>query len=723
MKNRYVQFLTIILILVLCTSFAKAQKFVIELKDRKEKFELDGKLDEEIYQRISPVHTVQYGAFDRDSLMNSNAFYLFVKNNKLYIGGQIEIPYLYSTFSTESKIFNSNQTVEIVLQDIRNQDYSYAFIVNSLGSTEQKIYYGRRKLTGVGEQLEDNNAWKVPWNAEVSHQDSIWYLEAGIPLGFEAIADIKPANLGVSIVLREPLDYEISRWPYISDEKSSDEYFSTYSNRQVHYVNPNGSIIQYNGEVYALGESKNYSTSPSTFLEGLNGRIGGEIQVSGNNKSHLRLAAFPDFSEVEDLPIYNNITTLRNYRKDRSGFTLWSEPFFHYGWNGNNHLLYLTDRILSAPPIVQGMYTYNGKQWQIGTKNLWDSLGVLQMNRFKYHSKKLNSTIGLININSIADQSFSLIGVDYLYRKSDLYFIDAKWSISMDGNVNNSNILDQSRYHFSFFNQKKLGFQYYLGLDHVGSAFNSQLSFEDLTDYNAFSTNLGYGWKADEVSRVYRQNVTLRNEVFIQNYTRLIDLLQSQIGYTLEFRSGSKLGLQYTYLIDRLFETFSFREEVYAFKGVYEQNRIKIYIKNSSLNKLHYGLSGEFGEFFDGEFLQLEQNLLWRLSRRMNLELDYIYLMNVVAGYPTLPLVHTHLLRCKWTYQMNQKLALKVQLQSLNARTLSTSFVNLHWTPSKKWHLNLIYRGKNQLQKLLARTNPNTMIDEQRLVLKLKYVI
>lgn len=713
--------LIITLTLLLNISLGSAQKFVIELPKSKEHIELDGKLNEAIWQKINPIHTVQYGAFDRDSLLNSNAFFLFIRNNKLYIGGQIQIPYVYSTYSTNSEILKSNQTVEIVLQDIRNQDYSYSFVVNSFGSSEEKIYYGRRKLDGVGEQLEANNAWNVSWNKEVVIQDSIWYVEAEIPLGFGPIANIRPANLCVSIVLNEPVDYEISRWPYISDKNSSYEYFSTYNNRLVHYSNPNEPRVKIAGKVYALGKAIIPNETNSTLPKGLDGRIGGEIQIEANNSNHLRLAIFPDFSEIEDLPIYNNISTLRNYRKDRTGFALWNQPLFQFNWNSNNHLLYTAERMLNSDPIIQGMYTYSGKLWQIGTKNLWDTLGIIQLNRFKYHFKTMNSSLGLINVNSISDKPFSLVGLDYLYRQKDLYFIDAKWSMSIDENLRSTSIIDQSRYHFSFFNQKKIGFQYYLGIDHVGTEYNTKWSFEDLTDYNAFAAKFGYGWKAGEESRVYRQNVSLRNELFIQNYSRLIDLLQSKIEYNIEFRSGSKLGLQYIYLIDRLFETFSFRKEVYTFKGVYGQNRMKIYLNNSSFNKLHYGLSGEFGEFFDGEFLQLEQNFRWRLSARMNLHLDYIYLMNVVAGYPTLPLVHTHLFRCKWVYQMSKKLALKVQLQSLNAKTLSTSFVNIQWSPSKKWKANLIYRGKNQLQKIIEKPMPNSFPNQQTLLLKLNY--
>jgi hypothetical protein len=167
-------------------------------------------------------------------------------------------------------------------------------------------------------------------------------------------------------------------------------------------------------------------------------------------------------------------------------------------------------------------------------------------------------------------------------------------------------------------------FQTDLAYTDIEENFNSEMGFLSRMNIRKFRCNLYYSPRPDYLN--IRQTFFFNNLTYIENHSGQIESRNNLTGIFNIFKNRSELLMgyyqNYEYLKDALeiSKGFSISPGRYGFNmfvGAFESDKSK---NISSLTEIYYGA------FYSGHFLNLNNNLSFKLARNINLE--FIYKLN-----------------------------------------------------------------------------------------------
>jgi hypothetical protein len=318
------------IIFISCFQFSKAQKvevdtttrFKISLKKAVDKIIVDGKLNEESWNRAEAQSDFwqNYPNDDRSAKLNTQVKLTFDEDN-LYVAfiSHGKSDFIIQSLKRDSDPIHS-EGVGVVLDPQNNKNNGFFFAVNPYNVQSEDLL----AADGAG---NITFSWDNVWNSMTSIGEDTWIAEIAIP--FKTLRYSAEKKLwGINFVRFNPKDNEISTWTKIPVNMGFYDFGYTGNliwedspplQKRNLVLNPyiTGSVGK-NAE-----EGKNLN---GNFTAGVDAKIG------INSKLNLDLTVNPDFSQVEVDKQVTNLTRFNLFFPEkRTFFQENSDLYSNYG--------------------------------------------------------------------------------------------------------------------------------------------------------------------------------------------------------------------------------------------------------------------------------------------------------------------------------------------------------------------------------------------------------
>ncbi len=642
MAKNYLCLLSL-LFLIHLTAQEQTKSFVVKYID--EPIQIDGALDEPIWEMADSAHDFQQ-YFPTDSILATQKtdIKMLYDGKVLYLGLRMEtkgkdyvIPSLERDFRA-----GGNDNISLLFDTFNDGTNAFLFGINPYGVRREAL------ITGGGSGLGGfTTSWDVKWRGESKIYDDHYTAEMAIPL--------------TSFKFREGE----TKWRFNSYR------FDMQANERSTWIRiPQNQLIfnlAFMGDMVfekPLGKSR----TPFTLIPYVNGfsgkdfdadertntvKVGGDAKMAIGNSMNLDITINPDFSQVEVDNFITNLTRFEVRLPERRQFFIDNNDLFGNFGGSRDANPFFSRRIGIAEDtagntienrIIAGM-RLSGKinnDLRLGFLNIQteeDAVNEIASNNnmmFSLQQKVFSrSNIGLFFINrqtfnspDFVDESEEynrVVGIDYNLASKDNTWIGRFYGHkSFQPNDNEGNF---SLGAFTAYNSRKYGA--FLDFVFIDEEFNSDLGFVPRKDiFKAAGSVSRLFWPKDkkinnhgfELFSVY----TWRPGLDLQNTDQRINFeWGAEFNNLSEIRA--RISYQYIFLTDEFEPTdkddavpLPANQGYYftSFGGEFRSDRRKVF---------SYSIEPEFGGFFNGNRYSLQLGANLRLQPKFNLGLQTQY--------------------------------------------------------------------------------------------------
>ena len=636
---------------------------------------IDGVLDEEVWQRAALVedfHEIQpteYAAAGERTVV-----YLLYDEDAIYIAARL---YDRDPSQVTARILRQGEEVfgddwfSVLLDPFHDRRSGYRFMTNPNGLRQEGLFQN------ISEEQWD---WEGIWYTASTRDAQGWVTEIAIP--FKTLS-FDPTNDTWGINFRRAIARRDERTGWVSRNRNSDPSTS-------------GTVVGLVGLEQGVGLDvvPSLSVRERRAFDGSASRSDTDPSLDVFYKLSPSLTGAltinTDFSatEVDDRQV--NLTRFGLFFPEKRDFFLQAADIFEFGGLEQNGRPFFSRRIgLSdtGEPIdlaVGAKVTGRVGRFNIGALSVrQDEFGALTADNATVARASANllaeSNIGMIVTEGNPGQSAdnSLVGVDFLYRNSRLaggkiVALNA-WAQESE---TEAEIGDERAYGLTLNLPNNTGWRGDFGYSRLGAGFDPGLGFLNRRGIRTLAFSTAYTHRplqglmravsgGYEVERVELLSGELQSQAV--EY-QLIDL---------ESRLGDQIGVQYEAEQEQLDEDFEIYDGIVIPLGRYSFANTRVSFNTADQRKVWLSADYQFGDFYDGERIEIAAEVNWRPSGRLRLGLGYEF--NDI-DLPQGSFV-TRLVGFRTDVAFSSRLSWTTRIQYDNLSEVMGINVRLHWVP------------------------------------------
>ena len=595
---------------------------------------LDGVLDDAVWAQGTVIEDLhQYDPVDHGEPTEKSTFYVLYDDENLYIGARLldsDPDEIDARQLIQDQSVGVDDRIEIVIDPFNNMRTGYKFQINPNGIRRDGIYEGPTNV---------NEDWDGIWAAEATMDDAGWSGEIAIP--FKTL-NFDPSNphWGFTVGRVIPRRNEKIAWTSINRDinPGSTGILTGFWDLQ------QGLGLDIVPSLVVGSDRDHVNSVDDTFSEP-------SLDVRYNFTPSLTgvLTLNTDFSatEVDDRQV--NLSRFSNFFPEKRDFFLQDADIFSFGFKGTdnnnrNGIPFFSRRIglsdRGQPVDLETGVKLTGRAGRF-------NIGVLGVSQGGYEGRggaidPSDLFVGRVAMNVLEESSVgmivtdgdprsnldnSLAGVDFRYRNSRLssgrILEGAAWFQQSETEGVDS---DQSAWGFRFATPSNDGFYGTAEYEVFEGNFNPALGFLNRENVERKRVWGGYRWRplAHPWMRTYQTFVSFQD---FRNYTT--GEVQTQNTFIRPFRVQNHRGDQYGFLFRRerevLTEPFEISEGVVIAPGDYTFSGVRAELQLSGERVFAPDIQLTKGEFYNGDWVQIQSSLDWRPSSRWYLRFGYQY--------------------------------------------------------------------------------------------------
>ncbi|WP_299120690.1 DUF5916 domain-containing protein [uncultured Winogradskyella sp.] len=625
----------IVLLLLLGIGYSYSQSSTIPYKEYE--IEVDGKLDESVWQQLSEyTGFYNYAPNDEGLAEQQTEVKLFHNREYLYVS------LVYHDTEDKSQVGSLKRDVPIGLSDgfamildTQNQEQNaYYFSVNAYGTMIDGL------VERVNGGYDFSTSWNAVWNAKTSISGNDKVYEVSIPLKFLNF-NRENAVFGIQFYVR---DIKKNSWTILKNVKRNYRLFDLRFTEKFSVDN-----------LPSISSSK-FAVTPSVTANYLNDviednddtSIKPSLDVQYNLTSSLKLDATinPDFSQIDVDQQVTNLTRFSVFFPERRNFFLENadlfsnlgvdgvNPFYSRRIGANSDIqfgLKLSGNI--APKTRIGVLNVqSNKEDDIASQNYGVFVGEQQL------SKNATATAYLINRQETDEFEFindynRVAGLNLNYKSNN-----NKWlGLANFGKSFNDGVSEKNNFYNAGIWYNERGLEWNVGIKNVGENFITDVGFVPrLNNYDAINDIVvreGYTQTTAGIEyQKFYENSKALNSFRILNYSNNTyfddngKLNQSShfLNSALFFKDLSAVYYVYThdyvdlkYGFDPLGNGNALQPDSYNF------GLLKVGYNSANNQKLRYQVNVQKGNYYNGKRTAAGAYLNYQLLPFANLELSY----------------------------------------------------------------------------------------------------
>lgn len=664
---------------------------------------LDGVLDDTAWAEATVIEDLhQYDPVDHGEPTEQSTFYLLYDDENLYIGARLldsEIEEIDARQLIQDQSVGVDDRIEIVIDPFNNMRTGYKFQINPNGIRRDGIYEGPTNV---------NEDWDGIWAAEATMDDAGWSGEIAIP--FKTL-NFDPSNpdWGFTVGRVIPRRNEKIAWTSFNRDinpSAAGVLTGFWDLQQGLGLDVVPSLV--------VGSNRNHQTSvDDSFSEP-------SLDVRYNFTPSLTgvLTLNTDFSatEVDDRQV--NLSRFSNFFPEKRVFFLQDADIFAFGGKGGagnsnnrNGMPFFSRRIglsdRGQPVDLETGVKLTGRAGRF-------NIGVLGVSQDGFEGR--NGTVdpsdlfvGRISANVLAESSVgmivtdgdprsnvgnSLAGADFRYRNSRLesgrILEGAAWFQQSDTEGLDS---DQSAFGFRIAAPASEGFSGAVEYEVFEENFSPALGFlnrENVERKRIWGSHryrpVGHAWIRDVQQFLSFQD--FRNNRTGEVETQNIFFRPARVTN----HRGDQYGLMFRHEREVLTRPFEISEGVVIQPGDYTFSGVQYDLQLSGERTLAPTVEITTGEFYDGDWLQIDSSLDWRPSSRWFVGLGYQYSdIELPAGDFT-----TRLIRLRANLAFNARWSWVNLIQYDNVSGTAGINSRLRWNPRAGENLYIVLNHESE---------------------------
>ncbi len=637
--------LSIAFILIICVEvnaqILNDEKFIASINKTTLSIKIDGNIDEEAWNKAK-IYTnfKQNFPFDTSYAKMQTEVKLMFDDNNLYISAVCYQPKKYIVQGLRRDYGNGSSDIFFVLIDpFKDKLNGFYFSVTPYGVQKEALIFNGNDL---------NIDWDNKWFSEAKQHDDKYVVEMSIP--FKTLRykfnDISEWN--INFCRNNLLINERSSWASIGRNFRMIDV--TFNGKLKWEENPpkpssNISLIPY------LASSSN-----KNFLDGSKGKSelqpGFDAKIALTTSLNLDLTVNSDFAQVEADQQITNLSRFEISFPERRQFFLENRDIFN-GFGSDNINPFFSRRIGLAKnesngqnvkvPIIAGARISGriNKNWRLGFLNIQTAKSE------EFNTASTNFTVAAVqrrigarsNIGFIAvnkdeiDNKLSVtrfnrvIGIDY-----NLGSQDAKWTGKYFIHKTVTPIAQEGQFAMAAnLNYNDVKFRFNQGIENIGINYKSDLGYVPRNGYTRLQGNFNYVIFPKSSISKHINSISIGPDYDIyygKNDKRVTDW-DAGIFYRISFQnsaeiSGAMARMDYTYLFSDFDPTNTGGLQLK--KGTsyfYMSNRLNF--RSNARKPFYYNINTRVGNYFNGNIIQLQANLNYRIQPTGIIGLDIRY--------------------------------------------------------------------------------------------------
>ncbi|MFQ6006499.1 MAG: DUF5916 domain-containing protein [Woeseia sp.] len=601
---------------------------------------IDGDLSDPEWQRaafVDDLHEVSPDEYSETS--EPSRFYVLYDENAIYVAGKFwdsNPDHVIARILRKGDVNFGDETSTVLLDPHNNGRSGYMFDLNPNGVRNEALF---------SDVTKENWAWQGIWNGAANKDDEGWVAEFEIP--FKSLS-FDPTN--------DTWGINFMRW-----RARSGEYYGWVSYNGA--VNPanSGKLLGLVGMQQGTGldvvpgiradESKTFETQATTARSESSVEPSLDVFYKLTPALTAALTVNTDFSGTGADARQINLTRFGLFFPERRDFFLQDTDIFEFGRIGGSEPYFPTtfDQVEkesgrpffsrriglsdSGEPIdldVGAKLTGRVGRWEIGILDIQQAShasadsGDLFVGRAALNVLA-ESMLGVIFTRGdpLSDFDNTLVGVDFRYLNTRLAsgstLEGAVWyqrtdSEGVDG--------DDAAFGVSLKMPDRQGFRGGVGFKELQDNYYPALGFVNRVDVRDYTLEFGHTWIPDSsaIRRVY-------SGIDAQRTDTTAGALQSEMitirALEIETPSSEQLMLHYGMLKEQIITPFEISEGIFIQPGLYSFDQYCI----STGSGEHRSLSAKVffcdGDFFNGEAVNVNGEMLWRPGPHFKLFLRY----------------------------------------------------------------------------------------------------
>lgn len=635
MRSFLIMFLTVI------TTLSYSQDKVVNALKSAETLNIDGVLDEEVWQKMDFVGDFkQQFPYDTSLAETQTKVKIAFDNKFIYVGAVCLDPsegdYVVQSLKRDFS-FDITDNFIVYLDTYNDKQNGFSFAVSPYNVQ-------REGLLVRGATFGDYIAWDNGWFSEVKRYEDKWVVEMAIPKKTLRFNDGND-HWRVNFARTDLKINEVSVWapvPRNQDVAHMGFYGDLFFSEPLKKTGKNVVIIP-----YALG-SFNEDKQSTPERSDLNANFGGDAKIAVTSSLNLDVTVNPDFAQVDVDQQVTNLSRFSLFFPERRQFFLENNDLFaNFGFSKIRPFFSRNIGLNNGEviPIYAGA-RLSGKLNQntrIGVMNMQtgaNSDGSVSPSNFTVAAIQknvlVNSTIGAILVNKVntedPSENNTVVGMDFNFTSKNNKWRGVAFSHHSIGNTDNKLALANASW--LMYQDQNLWFMW--NHEYVGKGYTADVGFVPrLFNYNedtGENEKLSYWrWEPSIEYRFFPKSKWINRhgpKLYFSEYQDSAFQTTDRVGtasYSFSFQDGSNITFQGIHNKVNLFYdtdvSFSGNDGIAA--GIYEFNYSEVVLNTTKRNKIYGNLNVGGGDYYTGKRHFYSGGLTMRYKRCINLTLNY----------------------------------------------------------------------------------------------------
>jgi hypothetical protein len=653
-------------IAVLCAPAPlRAQEAPMELSRLPGPINVDGKPDEEVWQRIPALPLTMYTPLFRGQPTQRTEIRVAYDDEFFYVGG-----WFYDTNP-------SGIRVNSLYRDRWNGDDALAIYIDAFNDNQNAKWFGttpsgmRFDLLVSDDGNTTNESWDTFWTSRTSITSEGWFAEVRIPfssLGFQTGPDGRVV-MGLTVTrLVSRLDERVTfpaidpKFPFRRPSVARDVVLRGVHSRTPLYVTP---YVLGGGATAALPPLADAPTGASRRDRDTAHEAGLDVRYPITGKLTLDFTVNTDFAQVEADGQQVALDRFPLFFPERRRFFQEGSSLFDF--TSANGLRLFHSRRIGLTPAFEPVRILGGAravgrigQWDIGALEMQTSrhddtaaenFGVLRLRRPVLNQ---NSTAGLLATTYVsADGRTNVaLGGDTSLRVYGDEYVGMKWAATADSTERAGvTLADRSLFDTTWERRSQRGLSYTWQFSRAGSEYRPEMGFlprRDFTTANVFGNWFIYTDKHRYFKRVYPGALALNT---FRNTDRALESGTYAFWVQWDTKAGGGGWVEPKWFHENVLAPFVIGNKAHIPAGRYDFADLQLVYFMPSGAKLRTNADFRTGTYFDGRRTQIIVSPTWNVSP--HLEFGGDYQMSLLRFASRAESVNIHLARLRIRTAMN----------------------------------------------------------------------
>lgn len=689
--------------------------------------EIDGKLNEPVWESIEPLPLVSYEPVAGLPPTENTEVRIAYDSNHIYVSiraydsnsSQIRINSLYRDRLSGDDLFH------ILLDTYNDNESALAFTITPSGAKRDAA------ISNDGEGPNALNAdFNTYWDVATQVDSRGWFAEVRIPFSSIGFQDQNGRVIMGLYVQRgisrknERITFpevpaDIARAYFKPSLAHKIAFNDIYSQRPLHFT---PYVTGGMNQKHLLNDQQTgFSRSDSHELD-----AGFDLKYGLTNNLTLDLTVNTDFAQAEADEQQVNLTRFNLFFPEKRQFFQERSGIFEFN-TGNNGRLFHSRRIglteSGEPLIILGGGRLTGRigSWDIGVLSLQtdkyqdkpsENFGVFRIRRQVFNSYSYAGGMATSRID--ADGSYNLAyGLDGSARLGGDDYLTWALAQSVAEETIDLSPMSTTRMRLFWERRTREGFAWQSSVSRSGEAYNPGIGFIPRLNYWHAGQVLNYGWIPDENSILQLHAVEVSGDIYWSATDYNLESIVAGPKWRATTKLGDQVNTEITWHYEDIREALPLLGRTAIPPGQYEFIRGVAGYRMASSRLLRTRIEADFGSFYGGWRFTSSLSPTWNISKHLELEGTYLYNLLSVPYEEDQFAVHLGQLKVRTALNTHLSTNAFVQFNS-SAHTISTN-IRFRYNFRDGNDLWIVYnKGMNtnrgRTDPMLPRTGARTVL-------------